>query len=155
LLGEALALAEASGDLQARRWAATTMAEVDILEDRAGAARDRLIPLLDREGLKECDVTTFLPILAWAYLELGDRDRAALEITRALARSRPEGMRLVIVEALRVQAMIALRQERWEEAAGCLEDGIALARAMPYPAAEAQLLQLETLLREAAGRTAS
>jgi hypothetical protein len=152
---EALALAEASGDLQARRWAATTMAEVDMLEGHPDAARDRLIPLLDRPGIEECDVTMFLPILAWAYLELDDLDRAALEVTRALARSRPEGMRLVVVEALRVQAMVALRREHWEAAARALEEGITLTRAMPYPAAEARLLHLTTLLREAAGRTAS
>ena len=149
ILGEALALAEASGDLQARRWAATTMAEIDMLESRPAAARDRLVPLLDRPGLEECDVTMFLPVLAWALLELGDLGQAAREVTRALARSRPEGMRLVMVEALWVQTMIAQRQERWDEAADCLEEGIDLARAMKYPAAEARLLQLDAQLQEA------
>ncbi|HVA88841.1 MAG TPA: AAA family ATPase [Chloroflexota bacterium] len=152
---DALALSEGSSDLQALRWASTTLAEVDLLEGRPEAARDRLIPLLDRDGLEECDVTTLLPVLALAYLELGDADQAAGEVARAMERARPEGMRLVMVEALRVQAMIALRQERWGEAERCLEEGITLARAMPYPAAEARLLQLEVQLREAAGRTAS
>jgi len=152
---DALTLSEGSGDLQARRWAATTMAELDLLAGRPEAARDRLMPLLDRPGLEECDVTTFLPVLAWAYLELGDLDQAAVEVSRALARSRPEEMRLVIVEALRVQALIALGQERWAEAASCLEEGIALARAMPYPAAEARLLRLDAQLREAVGSTGS
>jgi len=143
LVTEALVLAESSGDLQARRWAAITMAEIEILEGHPAAARDRLVPLLDRPDLEECDVTTFLPVLGWAHLELGDVNQAAREVARALARARPEGMRLVIVEALRVQAMVALRQERWEEAERCLEEGITLARAMPYPAAEARLLHLQ------------
>jgi predicted nucleotidyltransferase len=51
-------------------------------------------------------------------------------------------MRLVLVEALRVQALIALRQEQWGEAARSLEDGVALVRSMPYPYAEARLLDV-------------
>ncbi|MGH2412007.1 MAG: hypothetical protein ACRDGS_16820, partial [Chloroflexota bacterium] len=73
----------------------------------------------------------------------------------AIVRSRPEGMRLVMGEGLRVQAMIALRQERWDEAANSLQQAITHARAMPYPAAEGRLLRLEARLREAAGRTVS
>src|SRR6185437_4542823 len=81
---EALALAAASGDLQALRWAATTMAEIEILEDRPEAARARLAPLLDRPGLEECDVTMLLPVLAWAQLELGHADEAAETVAQAL-----------------------------------------------------------------------
>jgi transposase len=66
-------------------------------------------------------------------------------------------MRLVLVEALRVQAMIALRQERrlardglravgdqslWEVAEHSLDEGLALARELPYPYAEARLLHV-------------
>ncbi|HEY8285367.1 MAG TPA: AAA family ATPase [Chloroflexota bacterium] len=143
---EAIELSERSGDLQALRWAAVTMATIDILEGRPLVAHDRLIPLLDRPSLEECDVTMFLPILAWAYLELGRLALAADTVEQALARARPENMRLAMVEALRVRAMIALRRERWEDAASSLEEGIALARAMPYPYAEARLLHLEGLL---------
>jgi len=75
-IGEAIALAERNDDLQARRWASAVMAELDILEGRADAAAARLIPLLDRPGLEECDVTTLLPALAWARLEQGRIDRA-------------------------------------------------------------------------------
>jgi hypothetical protein len=46
------------------------------------------------------------------------------------------------VDALRVQAMVAARQEQWQEAEQALEEGIALARSMPYPYAEAWLLHL-------------
>ena len=120
---DALALAEGSGDLQALRWAATTMAELDILEGRPEAARARLVPLLDRPGLEECDVTTLLPVLAWAQLELGQVDEAAENVEQALRRARPEEMRLVLVEALRVRALIALRRERWDEAARSLDGG--------------------------------
>jgi tetratricopeptide (TPR) repeat protein len=143
---EATELSERSGDLQALRWAATTLGEIDILEGRSNDAHNRLIPLLDRTDIEECDVTMFLPVLAWAHLELGQMDLAADTVEQALARARPENMRLAMVEALRVRAMIALRRERWEDAASSLEEGIALARAMPYPYAEARLLHLEGLL---------
>jgi len=147
LVQEAIALAEGSSDLQALRLASTTMAEIEILEDRPEVARARLVPLLDRPGLEECDVTTLLPVLAWAYLEQGRLEEAAATVEQALTRARPEGMRLVLVEALRVQALIALRRERWDEAASSLEEGLTLARAMPYPYAEARLLRVDGLLQ--------
>jgi tetratricopeptide (TPR) repeat protein len=139
---QALVLAEKSGDLQALRWASGVMAELDILEGRPEAARDRLLPLLDRPCLEECDVTLLLPVLAWAQLESGRMHSAAQTIEQALARARPEGMRLVMVEALRIQAMVAMCREHWEAAAPSLEEGLTLARAMPYPYAEARLLQV-------------
>ncbi len=137
---EALALAQGSGDLQARRWASTTMAELEILEGRAEAAREWLVPLLDRPGLEECDVTVLLPALAWVHLEWGQVDEAAEAVEQALRRARSEEMHLVLVEALRVRALVALRREQWDEAARSLEEGLALARAMSYPYAEARLL---------------
>jgi transposase len=145
-LADALTLAEETADLQSRRWAATTMAELEILEGRPDLAHARLVPVLDRPGLEECDVTTLLPVLAWAHLEQGQIEQAAGTVEQALARARPEGMRLVLVEALRVQALVALRRERWDEAARSLGEGLALAREMPYPYVEARLLQLNGLL---------
>jgi tetratricopeptide (TPR) repeat protein len=141
-LQKALALAEETGDLQALRWTSAVMAELDVLEGRPEAAGARLLPLLDREGLEECDVTALLPVLAWAQLEQGQAEQAAAVVGQALVRARREDMRLVLVEALRVQALIALRQEQRGEAARSLEEGVALVRSMPYPYAEARLLHV-------------
>jgi hypothetical protein len=47
---------------------------------------------------------------------------------------------LALVDALRVHAMVAMQQQHWEDAAGALEEGLALARRMPYPYAEGRLL---------------
>jgi tetratricopeptide (TPR) repeat protein len=137
---EALALAEGHDDLQALRWASTVMAELDVREGRPAAASARLLPLLDGPGLLDCDVPLLLPVLAWAQLEQDQVAQAAAAVDQALARARPEEMRLVLVEALRVAALIAIRQGRWAEAERSLEEGIALARSMPYPYAEARLL---------------
>jgi tetratricopeptide (TPR) repeat protein len=141
-LQEAIALADEIGDLQALRWATGVVAELDVLEGRPEAARARLVPLLDRPGLEECDVTMLLPVLAWAHLELGQVDQATDALRQALARARREEMRLVLVEALRVQALVALRQGREPDAALSLEEGLALARGMRYPYAEARLLHV-------------
>ncbi|MGH2389139.1 MAG: tetratricopeptide repeat protein, partial [Chloroflexota bacterium] len=148
---DALTISEQSGDLQARRLASGVLAELDILEGRPEAARARLLPLLDRSGLEECDVTLLLPVLAWAHLELDQVDLAVDAVDQTFRRARPEEMRLALVEALRVRVMIALRRERWDEAALSLEEGIALARSMPYPYAEARLLELERLLHAQTG----
>jgi hypothetical protein len=45
--------------------------------------------------------------------------------------------------ALGVQAMVAIRQEHWEEATSALEEGLEMARAMPYPYAEGRLLHVQ------------
>jgi tetratricopeptide (TPR) repeat protein len=139
---EAITWAERSKDLQALRWASAVMAELNVLEGRAEAASARLTLLLDRPDVEECDVTALLPVLAWAQLEQGQVEQATATVEQALARARREDMRLVLVEALRVQALITLRQERWEEATRSLEEGVALARSMPYPYAEARLLHV-------------
>jgi hypothetical protein len=55
-------------------------------------------------------------------------------------------MRLVEVEALRVQVMVALHREQPAEAERGLAGGLTLARAMPYPLVEARLLHLDGLL---------
>ena len=61
---------------------------------------------------------------------------------QAINLARATNYRLSLVHALWVQAMVAIRQERWDNAEGSLEEGVALARSMPYPYTEARLLQV-------------
>jgi tetratricopeptide (TPR) repeat protein len=139
-LEDSLSMVEASGDLQGIRDAQSWLAERDLLEGRPDAARARLVPLLDRPGLREFGVTRLIPLLAWAYLDLGDEARAQEVVEQAIARSRTQNDCLTLTDALRIQAMVATRQERWEEAEIALEEGMALASRMPYPYAQARLL---------------
>jgi len=60
---------------------------------------------------------------------------------------RADDRRLALVEALRVQALVALRQERWAEVARALEEGLRVVREIGYPYAEARLLHVFGLLR--------
>jgi len=153
-LRQALALAERSGDLQPLRYAHTVLADLDLLEGRPDAARARLKPLLDDPKRQDTFVTTLLPLLAWAYLDLGEDTRAIASATRAIARAARENMRVVLVEALRVRALVALRMGRRQEAESDLEDALALARAITYPYAEARALYTYALLHSKEGEPA-
>lgn len=139
-LAESIQLAERIGDLQALRWAQCAAAELDLLEGRPSAARDRLVPLLDRPGQQEGLVTYLLPYLAWAELDGGDQERAAQTLAASLERARSEDIRLALVDALRVRALFALQERDWSAVASALDEGLALSQAMRYPYAEAKLL---------------
>src|SRR5205085_9878055 len=104
-LNESRFLAQRTGDLFAVREVQRALAERDLLMGHAEAARDRLLPLLDRPGLEEHAVTILLPRLAWALLELGDVEGAETRARQAVARMRRENMRPHLTDALRVQAM--------------------------------------------------
>jgi hypothetical protein len=60
-------------------------------------------------------------------------------------------MRRLLVEALEVQALIRLRQGRLSDAEEALQEGLQVARAMPYPYAEARLLQVDGQMRAERG----
>jgi Tfp pilus assembly protein PilF len=68
--------------------------------------------------------------LAWAYLEMGDVAAADELVEQAVTRARVEGYGFALVEAERVQAMVSMRQGRWEEAERALEEGLAWATSM-------------------------
>ena len=82
--------------------------------------------------------------LGWhgEYADLGDTDHAGRVVADAIRRARAQHYRLALVAALRVQAMVASRQGRWDEAVATLEEGLALTRILPYPYAEGRLLHL-------------
>jgi tetratricopeptide (TPR) repeat protein/transcriptional regulator with XRE-family HTH domain len=121
-------------------FAPSVLAERDLLEGQPERARARLAPVLAAADRDERDSALLLPAYAWAHLDLGDVAAAAAIVGRAIVRAHAKNDRLALVDALRVQAMVASRQGRWTEAARALDEGIALARGMPYPYAEARLL---------------
>jgi hypothetical protein len=65
---------------------------------------------------------------------------AAELVAQAVTRAQAQDNKLALVEALRVEALVALHQKRWAEAEAALEEGLEMARAMPYPYAEGRLL---------------
>jgi tetratricopeptide (TPR) repeat protein/DNA-binding XRE family transcriptional regulator len=140
-LQEAIALAEQGGDLSIVRPCQGVLAEIDLGQGQPAAARARLLPLLDRPDLEEEQVTTFvLPRLALATLELGEVAEASDLAEAAVRRARALGSPLMLADALRAQALVAIRQRRWAAAQRVLDEGLVAARSVPYPYAEARLL---------------
>jgi len=154
-LTESAALCQESDDLLGLRRTARLRAELDILEGRPDTVCARLLPLLDSPGLEEFSVTRFLAVLAWAHLERGAVAQAALVATQAIARMRPENLRLLLVDALRVQGMVAARQAHWSEAREAFEEALTLAHAMPYPYGEARAAHAYGLLHVHRGEPAA
>jgi predicted ATPase/DNA-binding XRE family transcriptional regulator len=139
-LDEAIALASRGEDLQALRWARCIAAERALLVGNGSAVRQVLTSLLDRAGEQEREVILVLALLAWATLEAGDEGGAQVLATASIERATSARDRLLMVDALRIQALLWLHQRRWTEAERALTEAIALARAMPYPYAEAKAL---------------
>lgn len=140
LLDTARSQGERTGDIQVLRWAAIALAERDLLRDEPEAALRRLSPLLDRGGQQEALVTVMLPLVARAHLDLGDVETAAEVAEEARQRAARQGVRPVLVDALRVSAQVAARQGRHDQARAALEEALGQARTMVYPACVARTL---------------
>jgi adenylate cyclase len=144
-LREALALAESSGDRQAQENASADLAHIDIQEGRAEVARARLEPLAARQ---DAELGILLPVLTWAYLELDEEKLARDTADRAVEHTRVQEP-MKSIDALRAQAMVFDRYGEGEKAERAIEEGLNLARSLPYPYAEARLLQvLASVLRK-------
>jgi tetratricopeptide (TPR) repeat protein len=142
-LGQTVRLAESTRFHEALRMAQSVLAEIEIRQGQPGAARERLLPLLAEPRVEVRDIAFMLPKLVWAHLELGEVATAGRAADEAVAYMRARSDRLNLVEALRVQALVACRQEQWDGATQALKEGISLAQDMPYPYAEGRLLQVQ------------
>jgi tetratricopeptide (TPR) repeat protein len=150
-LTDAVAIAERNEDLQGLR-IHTYIATQEILDGRASDAVTRMerLQMLTQGAGREI----YLWPLTWALFEAGHEERAV-----AMSREVGDHMlfegRVEQPDVLRVHAMLAIRQERWEDAARCLEEGLALARQIGMPFHEALLLEECGHMQEARGETAA
>lgn len=150
-MNEARSRASAMGDVALVRWVEGFTAQGDILRGQPQVARDRLAPLRDRGDVEESEVTWFLPILAWAYLESGDIDQACSTGADALRRARESRNQVALADALWVAGKIAAHDGGWEEARACFEEGIALNRETSFYWAEVRTTFEYGLMLLAAG----
>jgi hypothetical protein len=144
-------VAQRTGNLYALRRAHWYLAEHDVLAGSPEAARDRLLPLLDRSSEQETEVTQVLALLAIAYLETGAVAQAETLVTQSVARATAEQNQGALLDGLRAQALLALRQEQWQRAELTLEQALALSRGLCNPYYEAQMRYLFGLLRSGQG----
>jgi transcriptional regulator with XRE-family HTH domain/tetratricopeptide (TPR) repeat protein len=135
-LEQAVALAERTGDLLLLRLAQAPLAEWELLEGRASAARARLLPLLDAADQQETFVAPLLPLVAWAEMGLGHDEQAAAWLDQSVALAQERQFRLVLLDAARVRASLAIKHERWAEAEDALAEALTLAQASSYPHGE-------------------
>jgi tetratricopeptide (TPR) repeat protein len=145
-LEEGCAMADRSPGFGLLAQAHAMLAQREILEGRPDAACARLAPLLAGAGQDLWGGADVQRTLAWAHLEMGHVTVADEMVGQAVARVRSQGHRLALVDALWVQALVATRQGRWEDAQRSLEEGLSLARSMPYPYAEGRLLHVYGLM---------
>jgi tetratricopeptide (TPR) repeat protein len=132
--------ARENGDMQALRSAQRLLAQRDIMTGRPEAARARLEPLVQGPRAADGDVIVLLPTLAWAQLEMNNSGQAAALLRKAVDRAMAAGNQLALLDALHVQARVAIARKRWHDAAQALQRALALARSMPYLYAEASML---------------
>ena len=154
LLDEAMQRIAQMGPISRLHFSTCLLAEADLLAGHPEEARYRLTTLLD-------DRQTFTPdeysgrgarlLLAWAEIALG-RHEAAEALLNALLVSAPPFFR---VDALRIQGVLATLQGRWDVGVSALDEALTLARAMPYPYAEAKALWVYGQLEMARGDPAA
>jgi len=126
--------AEIAPDRELEQLAQIWMAEKDLAQGRPEAAAVRLEPYLGRA------IPELLPVLARAFLEMKDVEKAEALAAQAFGRAASRRRRAELAEALWVQGMVRAGQGRTEEATRLLEGGLSLARSMPYPYLEARIL---------------
>jgi tetratricopeptide (TPR) repeat protein len=118
------------------------LAERELLEGRPDTDCAQLVALLAAAGQELWFDAYVQPTLAWALLERDEVAAAGEVALQAVRRARAVTYRRGLVEALRVQALVADRQGRWEDAESSLAEGLALARSMADPYVEGRLLHV-------------
>jgi hypothetical protein len=92
-------------------------------------------------------------VLAEAYVARGDLARAEVLVFQRVQRFRVQQHRRALAVWLRIQGLVLGQQHRWAEASLVFAEALSLARAMPYPYAEARILYEEGLLQGQCGET--
>jgi tetratricopeptide (TPR) repeat protein/DNA-binding XRE family transcriptional regulator len=150
----ALDVATRMRDAQSLRYIHMTLAEYELLDGRPKAARARLIPLLDPPSEEASSHIDMLPLLAWSHLEIGDVAQGQFLVEQCIQRCMDAHLRVVLLDAWRVAAMIATRRDQWQEAYTAAGNALTLASSMRYPYAEAKILYAYALAHLGAGERA-
>src|SRR5262249_1702452 len=117
----------------------------------AASAWARLTPLIEGSARERGQSLYLLPYLAWANWDMREQALAEAQVSEAIGRAQASDLRIALVDALRIRALLHLQQQRWDEAQAALEEAVTLSRAMPYPYAEAKALYVYGLLHQARG----
>lgn len=152
LLDEAITCAVRNTDLQALRWAHGTLAERELLQGKPELAIARLEAVLDRPGEQVIDVTNLLPLLAWAYSDLGMELRASKTVEEGIRRAESGGLLPALANARRSRALLRWKIGDWDRARDDLAVALTLAWSMHHPYDAAKTLYRLGQLEASAGR---
>ena len=139
-LEESIALAGKVPYPEAVRSGQGVLAELDLIQERPGAALAWLEPLVERSNPEELGILRLLPYLAWAYLESGNEGRAEEVVLAGTGRAKAQANRLALVDLSRVRGMVLARQCRWDEAERAFGEAVSIARSLRHSYAEARAL---------------
>jgi len=153
-LAEAEKIALQSGPVQVLRFITALRAERELLAGRADAANKLLLPWFTDEPMQERTRLELSVLRAWAAVELGLEADANALVGDTVRSARANQMDLILPDALRVQALLAMRRQGWAEAERALEEAIDLSHKMPYPYAEAKALYVSGHLWATRGKSA-
>jgi adenylate cyclase len=147
LLSEALTVSRRTGDRLLLESTQSLLAELDILTGRPQEAVRRLEDLVAAE-----DVPPYVQsVLAWALLETGAVGRGAQVVAEALHGAQVIHDHLDLVQGLLVHGMVLMRRGATHEATSAFNEGLEIARALPFPHVEARLLVQMGLLEQQRG----
>ena len=153
-LAEAEKIALQSGPVQVLRFITALRAERELLAGQADAANKLLLPWFTDEPMQERTRLELSVLRAWAAVELGLETEAEVLLGDTVRSARMNHMDLILPDALRVQALLAMRRQRWVEAEGVLNEAIDLSHKMPYPYAEAKALYVSGHMWAKQGKSA-
>jgi transcriptional regulator with XRE-family HTH domain/tetratricopeptide (TPR) repeat protein len=148
-LDEAIVIASQIDNVHELRSASLLLAERDLLAGQPATTLARLVALREHSDPQGRYIDDLPVWLAWAKAELGDLAEARALITQAITAMRADNRQVALMDGLRVQALVAMKQERWTEAGTALAEGVAVARGIGYPYAEGRLLHLRGVLHGA------
>jgi tetratricopeptide (TPR) repeat protein len=141
LAGRAVAVAEDKGEVHAQWDAHSIHAEYELQQGAPTKTRDRLQQFAGRTGMTEGDQAFMLSLVARAYLAEGNVGEARSTIAGAVERARAHENLPALMNLLRVQGLVAVEEENWEEARSSFEEALQLAGRMRNPYAEARVLE--------------
>jgi tetratricopeptide (TPR) repeat protein len=134
-----VAIADRDRSLAHLRGSSPVLAECELAAGRAAEAYALLLPIREAIQSSSLEITAALPVLARAYLALGEMDAACEIAVQAVNRARAEENRLALVEALWTAGLVMVERQP-AEATRAFTEALALARALPYPLMEARIL---------------
>lgn len=129
------------------------LADLDLLEGHPDAALNRLSPLVKEEQSWEYAVSLF-STLAAVCLQVDDLQGAGNHAQRAVAEARRSGLWVNGVRALEILGRVETCRGNFGTARAALDEGLLRARGMPFPYAEARLLDANTPLDRQEGNFA-